>query len=142
MRNNQDLTYNYLSLFPGFFLKFYKNRRPLKRTKLFKVLLVKFLRKLLIIGNVKTFNIVINRSPTLFVELYKLFITPNIVPYKMPNKKQPYVDSVVNNSSNVFTARKFIFSRTKFYGLFKERRRGRLKRKVARRLIKKNSILD
>jgi hypothetical protein len=142
MRNNQDLNYNYFSLFPGFFLKFYKNRRPLKRTKLFKVLLVKFLRKLLIIGNVRSFNIVINRSPTLFTELYKLFTTPNIVPYKIPNKKNIYIDSVINNNQNIFTARKFIFSRTKFYGLFKERRRGRLKRKVARRLIKKNAILD
>lgn len=142
MQNNQDVNYNYFSLFPGFFLKFYKNRRPLKRTKLFKVLLVKFLRKLLILGNIKTFNMVINRSPTLFTELYKLFITPNIVPYKVPNKKNFYVDSVVNSSGNTFVARKFIFSRTKFYGLFKERRRGRLKRKVARRLIKKNAILD
>lgn len=142
MRNNQDLNYNYFSLFPGFFLKFYKNRRPLKRTKLFKVLLVKFLRKLLIIGNVRSFNIVINRSPTLFTELYKLFTTPNIVPYRIPNKKNSYLDSVINANQNVFIARKFIFSRTKFYGLFKERRRGRLKRKVARRLIKKNAILD
>lgn len=142
MRNNQDINYNYFSLFPGFFLKFYKNRRPLKRTKLFKVLLIKFLRKLLILGNIKSFNMVINRSPTLFTELYKLFITPNIVPYRIPNKKNLYLDSVINSSSNTFVARKFIFSRTKFYGLFKERRRGRLKRKVARRLIKKNTILD
>lgn len=142
MRNSLDTYYNYFSLFPGFFLKFYKNRRPLKRTKLFKVLLVRFLRKLLIAGNVKTFNLVVNRSPTIFIELYKLFITPDIVPYKVPTKKSLYLDSDVNAGTSVFRAQKFIFSRTKFYGLYRERRRGRLKRKVARRLIKKNSIMD
>ena len=142
MRNSIDSSYNYFSLFPGFFLKFYKNRRPLKRTKLFKVLLVRFLRKLLIAGGIKNLNLIVNRSPTIFIELYKLFLTPDIVPYKVPYKTSLYLDSKTNANTSPFFVQKFIFSRTKFYGLYKERRRGRLKRKVARRLIKKNSIMD
>lgn len=142
MQGKRDSSYNYFSLFPGFFLKFYKNRRPLKRTKLFKILLVKFLRKVLVSTNIRFIQIIVNRAPTFFTELYRLLITPSIVPYRLPNKISLYQDSFNNINQSPFQIKKFLFLRTKFYGLFKEKRRGRLKRKVARRLFKKNNVMD
>ena len=142
MQNKWDLSYNYFSFFPGFFLKFYKNRRPLKRTKLFKILLVKLLRKVLISTNIRFIQLIVNRTPTFFTELYRLLITPSIVPYRLPNKASFYQDSHNNVNQPPFQIQKFLFLRTKFYGLFKEKRRGRLKRKVARRLFKKNNVMD
>jgi hypothetical protein len=142
MRNQKEINYNYLSLSPGMFLKFYNNKRPLKRSKLFKLLVVKFLRKLLIAAGVVHFYVIVRRSPTLFSELFKKFMTPDINPYLLPGRKAEYDDSSYNTSRSVFSTYKFIFAKTKFFGTFKDRRRGRLKRKIARRLIKKNNILD
>lgn len=142
MRNGNEVNYNYFSFGVGMFLKFFESRRPLKRTKLFKLLLVRFLRKVLILSTIPRVHLVINRSPTLFTELYKAFTTPDIVPFRTLNRRRWYNDSKINLKRVPFTVDKFAFFRTKFYGLFKERRRGRLKRKVARRLIKKNSVLD
>ena len=142
MRNQKEINYNYLSLSPGMFLKFYNNKRPLKRSKLFKLLVVKFLRKLLIAAGVVHFYVIVRRSPTLFSELFKKFMTPDINPYLLPGRKSGYDDSAHNLTKSVFSTYKFIFAKTKFFGTFKDRRRGRLKRKIARRLIKKNNILD
>lgn len=142
MRNKTDMTYNYFSISPGLFLKFYKNKRPLKRSKLFKLLVVKFLRKLLLASSIKHLYIIPRRSPTLFAELFKRFMTPEINPYRLPYHKGSYDDSIVNSIKPAFSIHKFIFAKTKFFGTFKDRRRGRLKRKIARRLIKKNNIMD
>lgn len=142
MRNSNDVSYNYLSLSPGLFLKFYKNRRPLKRTKLFKLLLVRFLRKILILSGILSIDLIVNRSPTLFLELYKSFLTPDIVPFKVPKSRKLYDDLGRNSKTAVFSVERIAFLRTKYYGLFRERLRGRLKRKVARRLIKKNNVMD
>jgi len=71
-----------------------------------------------------------------------LLITPSIVPYRLPNKASFYQDSHSNVNHPPIQIQKFPFLRTKFYGLFKEKRRGRLKRKVARRLFKKNNVMD
>ena len=142
MRNKTDMTYNYFSISPGLFLKFYKNKRPLKRSKLFKLLVVKFLRKLLLASSIKHLYIIPRRSPTLFAELFKRFMTPEINPYRLPYHKGAYDDSIINGTKPAFSVHKFIFAKTKFFGTFKDRRRGRLKRKIARRLIKKNNIMD
>jgi len=142
MRNRKDVKYNYLSLSTGLFLKFYKNRRPLKRTKLFKILLVKYLRKLLIVSGLRDFFVIVNRSPTLFAELFKVFMTPNITPFRIPGKKRLYDDSVINSTSPTFNIHRFLFFRTKAHALMKIKKRGRLKRKITKRLIKKNSVID
>ena len=142
MRNKTESTYNYFSISPGLFLKFYNNKRPLKRSKLFKLLVVKFLRKLLLASGIKHLCLIPRRSPTLFSELFKRFMTPEITPYRMPYHKGRYDDSEINATRPAFSVHQFIFHKTKFFGTFKDRRRGRLKRKIARRLIKKNNIMD
>jgi len=78
----------------------------------------------------------------LFSELFKRFMTPEITPYRMPYHKGRYDDSEINAVRPAFSVHQFIFHKTKFFGTFKDRRRGRLKRKIARRLIKKNNIMD
>ena len=140
--NGSDIYYNYISLSPGLFLKFYGQKRPLKRTKLFKVLLVKYLRKLLITSRLKDVSVSVNRLPLLFTELFSIFMTPEVVPYNIPNKNSLYNDDLINKNKSFFNVHRFYFNRTKFYGIYKSKLRGRLKRKVARRLTKKNNILD
>jgi hypothetical protein len=87
MRNGSDINYNYFSFGVGMFLKFFQKRRPLKRTKLFKLLLVQFLRKVLILSRIPNIHLVLNRGPTLFTELYRAFMTPSIARFKTLDRR-------------------------------------------------------
>jgi hypothetical protein len=142
MRNKDDFRYNYLSLFTGLFLKFYKNRKPLKRTKLFKMLVIRFLRKLLISATVQDVTIVFNKLPILVVELLRTFLRPGIDPFFKPNRRKLYYDDASNSQKPFFRVYGFLFQRTNLFTRVKGRKRGRLKRKIYKRLIKKNSVSD
>lgn len=142
LRNKTDRYYNYFSLYSGLFLKFFQNRKPLRKSKLFKTLMVKFLRKIILISSIKFIYLVVNRASQMFSELYKLLLTPSIIPYKVPQTKGFYNDSITNKYNKLFSVRKVLFKRTHSFTNLKTRRRGRIKRKITRRLFRKNSVLD
>lgn len=142
MRSKANPFYNYFSLSPGIFLKFYGGRRPLKRSKLFRFLLVKFLRKILLHSGIQHLFFIVNHGPVLFQEMYKLLFTPDINPYSVPYKSSLYRDDIINAQNTLFNVHGFVFQRTKFYGIHKLKNKGRLKRRVTRRLIAQNKVLD
>ena len=142
MGNSQSRTYNYLSLYSGLFLKFFKQRRPLRRSKLFKVLMVKFFRKILIQTRVYYILFTVNRASPALIEFLRLLKTPNIVPYKNPNSTKAFNDSFVNKGKTLFSITKVIFRRTHSFTNMKTPNKGRLKRKITRRLLRKNRVLD
>lgn len=142
MRNEDDYFYNYFSLSPGLFLKFYNNKRPLKKTKLFRILIIKYLRKLLIASEIRDLVIIVRKGPIMFLELFDILMTPDNKPYMLPNSKEVYNDELLNTRFPKLFVRKFFFTKTKFFGVFKGPRKGRLKRKVFRKLIKKANVMD
>ena len=142
LRNIRNKTYNYLSLAVGIFLNFYKNKRPMRRSKLFKVLLVKFFRKILLASTINRFHMVVNRMTTNFSELFKVLMTPDINPYEIPGRQSFYRDDEENSKSINFFFYKFLFLRSHYFGVLKGRSRGRVKRKIKRRLIRRNKVLD
>ena len=145
MRNCSSKYYNYLSLYSGLFLKFYNNKKPLRKSKLLKILMIKLLRKILLLTNIKIINIIINNASANFVEFYKLLNTPSIIPYFIPNSTTLYNDIIVNfnkDKKSLFDIKKLIFRRTLAFAPVKLPRKGRLKRKITRRIVKKNNIMD
>jgi hypothetical protein len=142
MRNFNDPNFNYFSLFSGLFLKFYGHKRPLRRSKLFKILMVKYLRKILLSSSVTHLNIVVNNMGVIFTELYQALMTPEIKPYRVFDQRSLYSDSTLNVNRNVFQVHKFIFLKNMNLTLIKERSRGRIKRKIKKRLIKRINIMD
>lgn len=142
MRNDTNRYYNYFFLFSGLFLKFFNNRKPLRRSKLFKTLMIKLLRKILLLSSVKNVNLIINRSSPAFNELYKLLLTPSIIPYRVPTNNDLYDDSSINKFGKLLSVRKILFLRTHSFTNLKVRKRGRIKRKITRRLLRKNYVLD
>ena len=142
IRNDLDRYYNYISLFSGLFLKFFSNRKSLRKSKLFKALMVKLLRKILLASSIKNVNLIINRSSPMFSELYKLLLTPSIIPYRVPKNSELYDDSSLNSFGKLLSVRKLIFLRTHSFTNLKTRKRGRIKRKITRRLLRKNEVLD
>ena len=142
IRDNSNRSYNYISIYSGLFLKFFKNKKPLRKSKLFKTLMVKFLRKVLLLSSIKNVNMVINRSSPMFSELYRVLLTPSIIPYKAPNLKGFYNDSFLNKKKPLFLVKRVIFRRTHSFTTMKTRKCGRIKRKITRRLVRKNMVLD
>lgn len=132
---------NYTSLAVGLFLKFFKNKKSFKKNKLIKILLVKYLRKLLIIAGIRNLYLYIQKKPLFFQELCKTLTTPLVNSFVNPLTSL----SINENSlfkSQPFTIRYLFFRHTKAYNLMRLPRKGRLKRKIMRRIIKTNRIAD
>lgn len=142
MRNSVDTVYNYFSLTPGLFLTFYKNKRPFKKGKLFKVLLVQYLRKVLLYSFVTRFHLIVKKTVTLFSELFRTLLLTNVTPYYLPNRSSFYRDEVFNKNAVCFRIHSFIFRKDWRGSSVKARSRGRVKRKIRRRLVSRNSLLD
>jgi hypothetical protein len=96
----------------------------------------------LIASEVKDLVIVVRKSPIMFLELFDIFMTPDNKPYLLPNSKELYNDEVLNTKYSKLFVRKFFFVKTKYFGTFKGPRKGRLKRKVFRKLLKKANVMD
>jgi hypothetical protein len=133
---------NYFSLSPGLFLKYFNNKKAFKKHKLIKILLMKYARKLCIVSGVRDIEIFVNRTPVAFLELFNTFASPVVAPFKHPLTGHWYDDTELNSKQSVFHLQSVTFSTPKPYGYMKGPRRGRLKRKIMRRLIKANSISD
>jgi len=76
---------NYLSLTLGLFLKFFKNKKSLKKNKVFKFLLIKYLRKILILANLKNIYLRVKKTPIFLQELMSLLTKPLVSLFKPVN---------------------------------------------------------
>jgi len=130
----------YTSLSVGLFLKFFQNKKSLKKNKLFKLLLTKYLRKLLIITNIKNVYLYIKKTPTHIYEICNLLISPLPKPFFNPLKGVNVVES--ENKHHNFNIMYMFFQKTKSFTSMKVCRKGRLKRKIQKRIIKLNQTKD
>lgn len=131
---------NYTSLSVGLFLKFFKNKKSFKKNKVIKLLLVKYLRKLLIVSGIKNIYLYIQKKPLFFQELCKTLTTPMVNSFVNPLTQLSLNEN--SNNKQPFFIRYLFFRQIKPYNLMKVCRRGRLKRKIMRRVIKMNRIPD
>ena len=131
---------NYMSLSVGLFLKFFKNKKSFKKNKVIKLLLVKYLRKLLIVSCIKNIYLYIQKKPLFFQELCKTLTTPMVNSFVNPLTQLSLNEN--SNTKQPFFIRYLFFRQIKPYNLMKVCRRGRLKRKIMRRVIKMNRIPD
>jgi len=131
---------NYLSLSTGLFLKFFNNKKSLKKGKALKLLMSKLLRKLLITSNVSDLLLFVKGSPLFLTEILRFLFAPLASPFWDPVRGQSYVE---DHQSMFFLKAHFIyFLKTVSYTSMKAPKRGRLKRKVTKRLVSKNNVMD
>lgn len=130
----------YTSLSVGLFLKFFQNKKSLKKNKLFKLLLAKYLRKLLIIADIKNVYLYIRRTPTHIHELCTLLTSPLQKAFFNPITGLEV--SETSRKHHTLDIRYIFFNKIKSFTNMKVCRRGRLKRKIQRRIIKSNRITD
>ena len=131
---------NYLSLSNGLFIKYFEFKKSLKKKKLLKLLLLKYLRKMFLILKLKNFNLFIKSSGFFLNEFLTLLLQPSGKTFKNPLTQKNFND--VSQLSNQFTFSYIFFLNTKSFSFLKLKKKGRVKRKIQRKLIKLNTIID
>ena len=102
--------------------------------------MIRFLRKVCLIVNLKSVNLFLVSSPTMFTEMVNFLFEP--LPKSFRN---PFTSKIINESSY-----RYKFFRIKYiyilknipYNYLKTKKKGRIKRKVLRRLVKVNQRTD
>ena len=137
LRTIKGESYFFLSL--GLLAKFLLKGKAFTKTKTVFILLASFLRKVLLFSSFKNIYLFINKTPLFFKEIMSTINDPVISIYK-----NPFSNSLTNEKelSNPFSFPLIIFTNNKSYGFMKTKQKGRLKRKIARRLTLINRVLD
>ena len=130
-------SYFFLSL--GILSKFLLKNKAFTKSKTVFILLASFLRKVLLFSSLKNMYLFVNKTPLYFKEIMSTINDPVVSIYK-----NPFSNNLVNEKEvpNPFTFPIIIFTNNKPYGFLKTKQKGRLKRKISRRLVMINRVLD
>lgn len=131
---------NYLSLNSGPFLKFFKKKKSFRKTKTIKLLMAKFMRKLLLLANITTLILTVNQVPLFLNEIINFF-NQSII-HKFLN---PFTNKFVDESVFQYRYIKFIyyiFRRNVSFVKYKSKHAARVKRKIRRKLILLDKVID
>ena len=129
--------FNTLSL--GLLLKFFVKGKFFLKSKIMYLTLISFIRKILLFAEFKQLILIIKKQPKYFLDLLTMLTTTNICHYI-----HPFTTAVVDEKQfkNSFIFKYITFSNTKPYHNVKTKQRGRLKRKIVKKVIQLNKILD
>ena len=134
----QGETYTFLSL--GMFSKFFVKNKSFFKTKQMYLILASFLRKILLFSSLKFLYLLITNIPIYLKEIMSTINNSVINHYKNPFNEDNFINEKV--VINPFKFSFFMFINNKPYGKIKVKKKGRLKRKITKRLVQINKILD
>jgi hypothetical protein len=129
----------YVTFSLGMFSKFFKKGKAFIKNKANFLVSAGFLRKILIYSGIRDLVLMVKRTPLYFTELLSTINSPVIVNYKHPFNSK-IVDEM--KFKNYFFFHYFIFFNTKAYGFMKGPKKGRIKRKITKRIVKINQFTD
>jgi hypothetical protein len=107
-----------------------------------KLLLVKYARKLLIVTELEELHFRIRGVPSLFPELLRVFLTPVVTPFRHPRTAELYRDVEETQRRRPFFPMSIVHTRIKPYNYMRGKKKGRLKRKITKRLISQSRVCD
>ena len=134
----QGETYTFLSL--GMFSKFFVKNKSFFKTKQMYLILASFLRKILLFASIKFLYLLITNIPTYLKEIMSTINNSVINHYKNPFNEENLINEKM--VINPFKFSFFMFINNKPYGKVKVKKKGRLKRKITKRLTQMNKVLD
>ena len=142
----------FFSLHTGMFLKFFNYKKSLKKSKSFKILLIRYLRKLLIVTGINNFNLVIRWTSNHLSKLLHILQKPIPHAFVDPLTRTTVLEQSIKlkqgaadpyrKTQPVFNFVYIVFVKTKPYGTMKTKKIGRIKRKIRRKVMKLNKISD
>jgi hypothetical protein len=134
------------------FLKFFNYKKSLKKSKSFKILLIRYLRKLLIVTGINNFNLVIRWTSNHLSKLLHILQKPIPHAFVDPLTRTTVLEQSIKlkqgaadpyrKTQPVFNFVYIVFVKTKPYGTMKTKKIGRIKRKIRRKVMKLNKISD
>lgn len=132
---------NYFSLLPGLLLKHIEgSRKSAKKALTTKLLLMRFLRKLLIVSRIRNLTVIVKGIPLFIVQLFTFLNNPLTHVIKDPFTKK-IIDETGDNHT-IFNYFHLFFLRPKPYGYQKTRKKGRVKRKIRRKIARSARVID
>ena len=137
--NIQDMNKTYLSLSLGMFSKFFNKGKSFIKNKSNFLVIAGFLRKVLTYTSIKNLILIVKRNPLFLQEILSNINQPVISNYKHPFNDN-LVDEILFNKPFYFFI--FIFINSKKYTFMKIRKKGRVKRKILKKVVKVNKLID
>lgn len=131
---------NYLTLSSGLFIKFFEKKKSFKKNKTIKLLMAKFIRKIFLISKIKHAILIIKKTPVFLMELLNFFNSP--IAHKFINPIENRLIEEVNSTSIWIKFPLFIFLENKNFSKNKLPAKGRIKRKILRKIVFENKIID
>ena len=132
--------HNYLSLTPGLLIKGFDYKKSLKRSLSLKLLLIRFLRKVLITLGIKNLYLMLKGTPVKLSRFIHALFKP--IPHIFLNPLKEAVYDEVTHEAFPFKIEGATFTKTLLFGKHKLKKKGRVKRKILRKLILKNNVSD
>ena len=134
----KDLTHLFAS--PGLFLRYFEGRKSLKRKRALMVLMVKFVRKILLVLKLSSVNLYVRGVPVYFDTLLSTLFRPLSHSIVNPLNGESLSESSTLKSDLGFESIQFLTSKP--FGYQKPRKRGRVKRKIRRKISQTGSVVD
>jgi hypothetical protein len=131
---------NYVSISPGLFIKFFEKKKSLKKTKTIKLLIAKFLRKLLLLTKIKYAFLIIKKTPIYLIEILNMLNQPILHKFIDPHENEVIEEKTSKLTLTHFTY--LIFLNNTSYVKNKLPLKGRVKRKIFRKIILENNVID
>lgn len=103
------------------------------------LLLISFIRKTLIFIKTRSLLFVVTKTPLYLKEMMTTLHTPVVNVYANPFGANQIEEAKINTA---FSFPYLIFINNKNYGTHKLKKKGRLKRKITKRLVKNNYVTD
>lgn len=137
----------FFTLHTGMFLKFFNFKKSLKKSKSFKVLLMRYLRKLLLVTGINNFYLYVRQTSDSLSKLLHVLQKPTTHVFVDPlTGKSVCEQSKPSRRSRealpTFDFVYAIFRKPQPFGIMRTRKVGRIKRKIQRKVIKLNNIID
>ena len=125
----------------GMVSKFFSKTKAFLRQKTSYLLSASFLRKILIYTNLKYLILKIKGVPLFLRDILSTIINPSVKVYEHPFKAPPQLidEGALQHS---FSFKYVVFTNLKPHSLMKRKQKGRLKRKIAKKIVLLNNILD
>jgi hypothetical protein len=98
----------------------------------------KYLRKIFLLTSLPRLFLILKKNPVFLIEFLNLFNQPILHKFNEPLTKKEIFDT--NDALTKFIY--FVFFKNTSYSKFKQKKKGRVKRKISRKLVLKNALID
>ena len=131
---------------PGLFIRYFQGKKSLKKSKALKYLMARFLRKMLLVLNLESVGVITKGVPVHLDQLLTAIFKPLSHPFT-----NPLTGETINESDSTTRHKpkrgnvgisSITFLAPKPFSYQKTRKRGRIKRKIQRKLVRLNKVID